>query len=87
MDKVEDFVSSRAEVDQVMKNFQELLSKYQFMQQNQEKRKTSLEEKVPEIQRSLDTVRFLKTRKVRQAILDHFDCNILTLLDSPTRDQ
>ena len=38
--------------------------KYQFMEVNQQKRAASLKDKMPDIQKSLDTVRFLKTRKV-----------------------
>ncbi|KAF6219292.1 hypothetical protein HO133_005117 [Letharia lupina] len=63
VDKVEDYVSSRAEVDGTMKSFQEMISKYQFMEANTQRRKAGLDEKVPDIQKTLDTVRFLKTRK------------------------
>ena len=38
--------------------------KYQFMEANNQKRKASLDEKIPDLERSLDTVRFLQTRKV-----------------------
>jgi hypothetical protein len=34
------------------------------MEINQEKRAASLKDKMPDIQKTLDTVRFLKTRKV-----------------------
>ena len=34
------------------------------MEVNTQRRKAGLDEKVPDLQRSLDTVRFLKTRKV-----------------------
>ncbi|KAG8529195.1 peptide chain release factor 1 [Bacidia gigantensis] len=63
VDKVEDYVSSRAEVDQTMKSFQEMISKYQFMEVNTQRRKAGLDDKIPDLQRSLDTVRFLKTRR------------------------
>jgi len=62
VDNVEDYVSSRAEVEGVLKNFQEMISKYQFMQMNTERRAVGLREKIPDIQKTLDTVRFLKTR-------------------------
>lgn len=39
--------------------------KYQFMEQNQQRRAAGLKDKMPDIQKTLDTVRFLKTRKVR----------------------
>lgn len=40
-------------------------SKYQFMEANTQRRKAGLDEKIPDIQKTLDTVRFLKTRNVR----------------------
>lgn len=39
-------------------------SKYQFMEQSQQKKKEGLKDKIPDIQKTLETVRFLKTRKV-----------------------
>jgi hypothetical protein len=41
-----------------------LTRKYRFMEINQEKRAASLKDKMPDIQKTLDTVQFLKTRKV-----------------------
>lgn len=35
------------------------------MQVNTERRATGLKDKIPDIQKTLDTVRFLKTKKVR----------------------
>ena len=82
VDKVEDYVSSRAEVDGTMKSFQEMISyvvsyvperfqllltlarKYQFMEVNTQRRGAGLKDKIPDIQKTLDTVQFLKTRKV-----------------------
>ncbi|MCJ1475140.1 peptide chain release factor 1 [Lambiella insularis] len=61
--KVEDYVSSRAEVDGTMKSFQEMISKYQFMEVNTQRRSAGIKDKVPDIQKTLDTVRFLKTRE------------------------
>ncbi|KAL6721086.1 peptide chain release factor 1 [Lecanora helva] len=63
VDKVEDYVSSRAEVDGTMKSLQEMISKYQFMEVNTQRRKAGLDEKIPDISKTLETVRFLKTRK------------------------
>ncbi|MCJ1350322.1 MAG: peptide chain release factor 1 [Icmadophila ericetorum] len=63
VDKVEDYVSSRAEVDGTMKSFQEMISKYQFMEVNIQRRLQGLKEKIPDIQKTLDTVCFLATRK------------------------
>lgn len=84
VDKVEDYVVSRAEVDGTMKSFQEMISyalivhqqaslllttfcidrKYQFMEINTQRRAAGLKEKIPDIQKTLDMVQFLKMRKV-----------------------
>ncbi|RKF62852.1 putative prefoldin subunit 3 [Erysiphe neolycopersici] len=63
VDKVEDYVSSRADVEQTLKNFQEMIAKYQFMEANQQRRAAGLKGKMPDIQKTLETVRFLKSRK------------------------
>ncbi|KAK5156476.1 peptide chain release factor 1 [Oleoguttula sp. CCFEE 6159] len=63
VDKVEDYVSSRAEVESTLKSFQEMISKYQFMEVNTQRRAAGLKDKIPDIQKTLDTVRFLQTRK------------------------
>ena len=39
--------------------------KYQFMELNLQRRVSGLKDKMPDIQKTLDTVRFLKTRTVR----------------------
>ncbi|KAH7029250.1 Prefoldin subunit-domain-containing protein [Microdochium trichocladiopsis] len=62
VDKVEDYVSSRQEVEATLRNFQEMISKYQFMELNLQKRIAGLKDKIPDIQKTLDTVKFLKTR-------------------------
>jgi prefoldin subunit len=38
-------------------------SKYQFMELNLQKRMTGLKEKIPDIQKTVDSVRFLKIKK------------------------
>ena len=38
--------------------------KYQLMEVNTQRRGTGLKEKIPDIQKTLDTVQFLKARKV-----------------------
>ncbi|MCJ1366926.1 peptide chain release factor 1 [Acarospora aff. strigata] len=69
VDKVEDYVSSRAEVDSTMKSFQEMISKYQFMELSTQRRSAGLRDKIPDIQKTLETVRFLKTRTSTSAPL------------------
>ncbi|KAI9643642.1 peptide chain release factor 1 [Ciborinia camelliae] len=71
VDRVEDYVTSRADVEPTLKRFQEMISmsahfgvrKYQFMEVNQQKRIAGLKINMPDIQKTLDTVKFLKTRK------------------------
>jgi len=63
VDKVEDYVASREEVETTLKSFQEMISKYQFMEVNTQRRAAGLNDKIPDIQKTLETVRFLKTRK------------------------
>ncbi|KAK7210452.1 hypothetical protein V2G26_017630 [Clonostachys chloroleuca] len=63
VDKVEDYVASRDDVEPTLRSFQEMISKYQFMEVNLQQRMTGLREKIPDIQKTLDTVRFLKLRK------------------------
>jgi hypothetical protein len=65
VDKVEDYVTSREEVEGTLRQFQEMISKYQFMELNLQRRVAGLEDKMPDIQKTLETVRFLKTRTVR----------------------
>lgn len=63
VDKVEDYVTSRTDVEKTLKKFQEMISKYQFMEQSQQRRAAGIKDKIPDIQKTLDTVKFLKTRK------------------------
>lgn len=63
VDKVEDYVTSREDVEPTLRRFQEMISKYQFMEQNLQRRVAGLDEKLPDIQKTLDTVRFLQTRR------------------------
>ncbi|KAJ3498098.1 hypothetical protein NLG97_g1386 [Lecanicillium saksenae] len=63
VDKVEDYVSSRGEVEGTLRSFQELISKYQFMEMNLQRRMAGLKDKIPDIQKTLDTVQFMKLRK------------------------
>jgi len=63
VDRVEDYVSSRADVEGALKSFQEMISKYQFMEANNQRRVAGLKDKIPDIQKTLDTVRFLQARE------------------------
>ncbi|KND93013.1 putative prefoldin subunit 3 [Tolypocladium ophioglossoides CBS 100239] len=63
VDKVEDYVATRQDVEPTLRSFQEMISKYQFMEMNLQRRMAGLKEKIPDIQKTLDTVNFLKLRK------------------------
>ncbi|RMD42308.1 hypothetical protein DV735_g2836, partial [Chaetothyriales sp. CBS 134920] len=67
MNNVSDYVKTLDDVESTLTRFQEMVSKYTFMQQNVERRKLGLEEKLPEMKNTLDTVKFLK-RKRNQAL-------------------
>ena len=63
VDNVTDYVSSRAEVEPTLRSFQEMISKYQFMEVNTQRRGQGLRDKIPDIRKTLETVRFLRDRK------------------------
>ena len=46
----------------------EQLRKYQFMEQSTQKRALGLKDKIPDIQKTLETVQFLKSRDVRLSL-------------------
>jgi len=60
---VTDYVKTASEVESTLQRFQEMISKYQFMSQNVERRAAGLREKLPEMRKSLDTVKFLRLQK------------------------
>lgn len=60
---VNDYVKTHSEVESTLQRFQEMISKYQFMSQNVERRAAGLREKLPEMKKSLDTVKFLRMSK------------------------
>ncbi|KAL9528205.1 Prefoldin subunit [Sphaerulina musiva] len=62
VDRVEDYVSTRADVEGTLKSFQEMIQKYQFMEANNKRRIGGLKDKIPDIQKTLETVRFLQKR-------------------------
>ncbi|GAQ07306.1 probable prefoldin subunit 3 [Aspergillus lentulus] len=63
IDNVSDYVASRADVEPTLQRFQEMISKYQFMELNTQRRAAGLREKIPDIRKTLDVVRFLKMQK------------------------
>ncbi|KAF1843949.1 prefoldin subunit 3 [Cucurbitaria berberidis CBS 394.84] len=63
IDRVEDYVTDRSEVESTINSFKEMISKYQFMQQSTQRRAAGLKDKIPDIQKTLETVRFLRSRQ------------------------
>ncbi|KAF8870173.1 prefoldin subunit [Infundibulicybe gibba] len=53
-----------AEVEGPLKNFQDALAKYRYMDANLAQRRQSLEEKIPDIKKTLDMVEYLHERRV-----------------------
>ncbi|CRG85683.1 Prefoldin subunit 3 [Talaromyces islandicus] len=66
VDNVSDYVTSRSEVEGTLKSFQEMISKYQFMEMNTQRRSVGLKEKIPDIQKTLEMVKFLKLRRTAE---------------------
>ena len=63
VDNVADYVSSREDVEPTLRRFQEMISKYQFMEVNAQRRALGLREKIPDIKKTFEMVRFLKLRR------------------------
>ncbi|KAH9825871.1 putative prefoldin subunit 3 [Teratosphaeria destructans] len=72
VDKVEDYVTSRADVESALKSFQEMISKYTFMQTSTARRATSLREKIPDYQKTLQTIQFLAGPRTSEEPLESF---------------
>ena len=66
MSSVSDYVSALADVEPTLRRFQEMISKYQFMEANKQKHAQSLREKIPEMKNTLDTVKFLRRQKTKK---------------------
>jgi prefoldin subunit 5 len=63
MSNVNDYVKSIEDVESTLQRFQEMMSKYTFMEQNVERRSSGLKEKLPEMKNTYDTVKFLKMKR------------------------
>ncbi|KAF8332003.1 Prefoldin subunit-domain-containing protein [Cantharellus anzutake] len=62
---VEDHIGGPdAEVESTLKQFQEAIAKYRYMELNLQQRKTGLLEKIPDISKTLSMVKFLRDRRV-----------------------
>jgi len=52
-----------AEVESALRQFQEAIAKYRYMEMNLTQRKTALLEKIPDIEKTLSMVKFLKSSR------------------------
>ncbi|KAF5338792.1 hypothetical protein D9758_012059 [Tetrapyrgos nigripes] len=52
-----------AEVEEPLKNFQDAIAKYRYMDSNLAQRRVGLEEKIPDIKKTLSMVEFLRDRR------------------------
>ncbi|KAL1928204.1 hypothetical protein VTP01DRAFT_3120 [Rhizomucor pusillus] len=63
VERVEDYVSEAEPVEVVLRKFQEAISKYKFMEINLLQRRKVLEDKIPEIEKTLVMVDFLAEKQ------------------------
>jgi prefoldin subunit 5 len=63
MSSISSYITTPDDVEPTLRRFHELISKYQFMENNVRTRATSLKEKLPEMKSTLETVRFLQRAK------------------------
>ncbi|CAO3651694.1 unnamed protein product [Cunninghamella blakesleeana] len=76
VERVEDYVSDAEPAEVVLKKFQEAISKYKFMEINLLQRRKVLEEKIPEIEKTINMVTFLTEKQdEQQPIFTDFELN------------
>jgi prefoldin subunit 5 len=63
MTSISSYVSTPADVEPTLRRFQEMIAKYQFMEANVQKRAAGLRDKLPEMESTLSTIRFLRQKK------------------------
>ena len=63
MNAVSDYITTIADVEPTLRRFQEMISKYQFMEGSVKNRAQGLRDKLPEMANTLQTVQFLRQRK------------------------
>ncbi|KAF5378607.1 hypothetical protein D9615_007142 [Tricholomella constricta] len=71
-----------AEVEGTLKNFQDALAKYRYMDSNLAQRRQSLEEKIPDIKKTLDMVEYLQERREVKSKASNDDDEDLDDLDN-----
>ncbi|KAI0789260.1 Prefoldin subunit 3 [Abortiporus biennis] len=60
---VEEYLGPNPEAEQALKEFQAALSKYRYMDHNLTQRRRTLEDKIPDIKKTLSMVEFLQERR------------------------
>ncbi|KXT09527.1 hypothetical protein AC579_2845, partial [Pseudocercospora musae] len=75
IDRIEDYVSTKADVESTLQSFQEMISKYQFMQSNNQQRISALKSKLPDLEKTLDSLRFLLLRRSSSHFETIFELN------------
>ncbi|OCH87830.1 Prefoldin, subunit 3 [Obba rivulosa] len=60
---VEEYLGPEPDVERALKEFQAALAKYRYMDQNLAQRRRGLEEKIPDIKKTLTMVEFLQERR------------------------
>jgi prefoldin subunit 5 len=65
MTSISSYVNSPDDVEPTLRRFQEMIAKYQFMEANVQKRAAGLREKLPEMESTLSTIRFLRKKKTK----------------------
>jgi len=65
------------EVESSLRQFQEAIAKYKYMETNLSQRKRGLEEKIPDISKTLEMVKFLQSRKDQYDTEDEEDLDQL----------
>ncbi|TFK32941.1 Prefoldin subunit-domain-containing protein [Crucibulum laeve] len=73
-----------AEVEPPLKAFQDALAKYRYMDSNLAQRRASLEEKIPDIKKTLDMVEYLQERREGKSKSDDQNEDDLDDLDDDT---
>ncbi|KND02379.1 tubulin-binding prefolding complex subunit PAC10 [Spizellomyces punctatus DAOM BR117] len=75
VDKVEEYTTV-GEVETTLRKFQEMISKYKYMEIHLLQRKKSLETKIPEIKKTLEMVQFLISNQDSSTPLEtHYELN------------
>ncbi|RDD41075.1 Prefoldin subunit 3 [Trichoplax sp. H2] len=70
MEDVDEYMSGDRTAESVLKDLDEQHQKYKFMELNLLQKKKKLREQAPDIKKTLDTVKFLKTRKESDSTIE-----------------